>query len=282
MLHPSPTFESDEAPRAPFAWYGGKAYYAAWLLKQFPPHRVYVEPFGGAGNVLLSKRRSEVEIYNDLDGRLVNFFRVLRDRDSLEELIRLATLTPYSRGEFEELTRMEEPQEPVPRAWWFFVRARQAIGGSGMTKLTPCFWAASVRTRREMAESVSKYLSAIDGLPDVAQRFRTVMLENLRALELLGKYDASDAFFYCDPPYLPDTRHPQKATRYGFEMTASDHEELLAKLLASTGKVMLSGYPSKLYDEMLKGWHTASYETKSKMSNSGRVRTEVVWMNYRP
>lgn len=277
---PAPTFEAENGLRAPFAWYGGKAAHASWLLKQFPEHRVFVEPFGGAANVLLSKRRSEVEIYNDLDARLTNFFRVLRDRKSFDELVRLASLTPYSRDEFVQLTLMDEPVEPVARAWWFFVRARQAYGGAGMTKLTACFWAVSVRTRRHMAESVSKYLSAIDSLPAIADRFRTVVVESLAAVELLAKYDAEDVFFYCDPPYLPDTRFLQKATMYGCEMTVEDHEKLLQAVLPLRGKVMISGYPSELYDRVLAGWQKSTRAVKSQMGNSGEERTEVIWMNY--
>ena len=106
-----PAFEALNGLRAPFAWYGGKASHASWLLAYFPEHRVFVEPFGGAANVLLSKRRSEVEIYNDLDARLSNFFRVLRERDSFDELVRLSTLTPYSRADFEQLAAMEEPED---------------------------------------------------------------------------------------------------------------------------------------------------------------------------
>lgn len=274
------TFEAEKGLRAPFAWYGGKAAHASWLLQHFPEHRVFIEPFGGAANVLLSKRRSDVEIYNDLDARLANFFRVLRDRSSFDELVRLATLTPYSRGEFVQLTLTDEPTEPVERAWWFFVRARQAFGGAGMTRLTACFWATSVRTRRHMAESVSKYLSAIDSLPAIADRFRTVLVESLPAVDLLAKYDATDAFFYCDPPYLPETRYLQKATVYGCEMTVEDHEQLLNAILPLRGKVMISGYPSELYDRVLEGWRKSTRAVKSQMGNSGEDRTEVIWMNY--
>lgn len=273
-------FYNGAGPSAPFGWFGGKAYYAEWILSHFADHDVYVEPFGGAANVLLRKRPSNAEIFNDLDHRLVNFFRVLRNRVQFDELVRLASLTPYSREEFATLAEAPEPDDPVEKAWWFFVRCRQAMGGSGMTRLLPCFWAMSVRSRRGMAEPVSKYLSAIEGLGDVANRFATVAVECLDAVELIEKYDGAQTLFYCDPPYVPETRHPQKATRYGVEMTLADHEKLVRALLACRGKVILSGYRSELYDSLLADWRRVETTVKSQMSNSGQDRVEVLWMNW--
>lgn len=266
--------------RAPFAWYGGKAYYAEWLMKHFPEHRVFVEPFGGAGNMLIRKRPSDVEVYNDLDARLVNFFTVLRERPMFEELVRRASLTPYSRDVFESLAMSPEPEEPVERAWWFFVRCRQSIGGLGMSKLTRKSWSVSLRTRRAMAEPVSKYLSAIDGLEDLAARFSTVLIENSPAEELVAKHDAEDVFFYCDPPYVPATRHGSLAKTYGHEMTLEQHRSLLELLLGCKGRVMISGYEHELYEELLGGWRRETVKGKSHLSNSGEDRLEVAWMNY--
>lgn len=119
-------FYNPGGPNAPVAWYGGKAYYAKEIIARFPPHEVYVEPFGGAANVLLRKKPSEVEIFNDMDNRIVDFFRVLRDKTLFAELVRLVSLTPYSRQQFERLVEMPEPEDLVEKAWWFFVRCRQA------------------------------------------------------------------------------------------------------------------------------------------------------------
>lgn len=267
-------------PNAPFAWYGGKAYYAEWLINQFPEHRVYIEPFGGAGNIILRKYPHDVEVFNDLDGRIVNFFRVLRDRNQLEELIRKLQLTPYSREEFSNAAEEEEPDDPVEKARWFFVRLRQALGGSGMGKVNSSYWAASIRSRRKMAEPVSKYLSAIDGLESIASRMATVLIEHMPAIKLIQKYDAEDAFFYCDPPYVPETRNPQTGTRYGQEMTIEDHVELLATLSSTKGKVAISGYRSEVYEKLLQGWRNVSLTTKSRMSNSGQPREEILWCNW--
>ena len=266
--------------KSPIAWYGGKAYYAEWLIERFPDHRVYVEPFGGAANVLLRKPRSEVEVYNDVDDRVVNLFRVVRDPEQFESLRLLLDLTPYARAEFTDLLELPPTDDPVEKARRFFAICRQARGGLGMSKLSRNAWATSKRTRRDMAEPVSKYLSAIEGLIDVADRFRTVMIESKPAIDLIHQYDGEDTFFYLDPPYLPETRHGNKAATYAHEMTPEDHAALLDVLLPIKGKVMLSGYAAPLYDDKLKGWRREELKTKAHMSNSGEERVEVIWFNY--
>jgi len=276
----SPLVGSRKGLKSPIAWYGGKAYYAEWLIERFPDHRVYVEPFGGAANVLLRKPRSEVEVYNDIDDRVVNLFRVIRDPEQFERLRLLLDLTPYARGEFAALLDLPPTDDPVEKARRFFAVCRQARGGIGMSKLTKNAWATSKRTRREMAEPVSKYLSAIDGLEDVATRFRTVMIESRPAIELIHQYDGDDTFFYLDPPYMPETRHGNKAATYAHEMMPDDHAALLDTLLQIKGKAMLSGYAAPLYDDKLKDWRREELRTKAHMSNSGEERVEVIWFNY--
>ena len=154
------------------------------------------------------------------------------------------------------------------------------MGGLGMTNLSPSSWVVSLRTRRKMAEPVSKYLSAIDSLEDVACRFRSVVIENLDAIKIIDKYDCDDAFFYCDPPYVPESRHGKKANTYGCEMTTEDHLKLLNRLKRCKAKVIISGYQSNLYNKALVDWNQDSFEGKSHVSNSGQSRTEVIWKNY--
>jgi DNA adenine methylase len=276
----SPLTGSRKGLKSPIAWYGGKAYYAEWLIERFPDHRVYGEPFGGAANVLLRKPKSDVEVYNDIDGRVVNLFRVIRDPLQFEQLRQMLDLTPYARDEFADLLELPPTSDPVEKARRFFAICRQARGGIGMSKLSRNAWATSKRTRREMAEPVSKYLSAIDGLFDVAARLRTVMIESRPAVEILSQYDGDDTFFYLDPPYMPETRHGNKAATYAHEMTPADHEALLDALLQIKGKAMLSGYAASLYDAKLKSWRREELKTKAHMSNSGEERTEVIWFNY--
>jgi len=276
----STAWSNGAGPKAPIAWYGGKYYLAEWIIGHFPEHRVYVEPFGGMANVLLKKRPSEVEVFNDLDGRVVNFFRVLRDPAKLGELQLQLELTPYSRQEFGDLCDSPEPAADVDRAWWFFARCRQARGGIGMSAITKNAWATSTRTRRQMPEPVSKYLAALDGLADVADRFRRVVVEHQPALTLIPKYDSPDVLFYCDPPYPGGTRHGGKAATFGVEMTDRDHEGLLGALRACRGRVLLSGYDCPLYNRLLHDWQRAEKATHVQFSNSGGDRREILWQNW--
>jgi DNA adenine methylase len=271
---------SNVSVKSPFAWYGGKAYYAAWLIEQFPEHVRYVEPFGGAGHVLFAKPPSTFEVYNDLDSRLVNFFAVVRDAKLFEQLRLALELTPHARQEFADILDAEPVNDPVEMARRFFVLMRQARGGLGMSPMTARAWAVSKRVRRTMPESVSKYLSAIDGLLEVHDRLREVTIEHLPALEVIDKYDDKDTFLYLDPSYLPETRHGKKAATYGCEMTYEDHVALLDRILASMGKVMISGYASQLYDDKLKGWRREELAATSHVANSGQPRVEVTWVNY--
>lgn len=271
---------SNTSAKSPFAWYGGKAKYAAWLIEQFPKHLRYVEPFGGAGHVLFAKPASIFEVYNDLDGRLVNFYAVVRDAKLFEQLRLALELTPHARQEFARILDAEPVDDPVEMARRFFVLMRQARGGLGMSLMTARAWAVSRRVRRKMPEAVSKYLSAIDGLPAVHERLREVTIEHLPALEVIKKYDDKDTFFYLDPSYLPETRHGMKAATYGCEMTYEDHVALLDRILVVAGTAMISGYASQLYDDKLKGWRREELVATAHVANSGQPRVEVVWMNY--
>lgn len=231
-------------------------------------------------NVLLKKQPSEVEVFNDLDGRVVNLFRVIRNPEKLTELKRYCELTPYSRLEFSSLCEMPEPENELERAWWFFVRCRQARGGIGMSAITKSAWATSTRTRRDMPEPISKYLAAIDGLNEVAERFRRVVVECMLAVELIRKYDREDVLFYCDPPYPAETRHGGKGKTYGCEMTDRDHEELLETLRECRGKVLVSSYATPIYERKLSDWNQSSKATHVQFSNSGGNRQEVLWRNW--
>lgn len=262
------------------------------LLPLVPKHRIYVEVFGGGASLLLSKEPSLVEVYNDLDAGLVNLFRVIRDPDLFAEFHRRVQLIPYSRGEFYRYRELwwsgQAPADPVENAVAFFVLARQNFGG-----LFGKSWGVAVsKSSRGMASEVSRWLSAIDHLPEVAERFLRVQVECLDWRRLLLIYDTAETFFYLDPPYLPSTR---KGGQYAHELSESDHEDLVDALLDLKGKVLLSGYANPLYTKLeAAGWRRRDFATScfaagrtraSGLQGSGSAtakapRTETVWANY--
>jgi DNA adenine methylase len=265
-----------------FSWYGGKTSQLNWLLPiiDSTPHSVYVESFGGSAAVLLNKKPSPVEVYNDLYSDVVNFFFVLRTQR--DELLSLLDLTPYSREEFANSLQNQENDSSLERARKFFVKARQVRTGLATTA-SAGRWAYVVNhSRRGMSQMVSRWLSAIDGLEQVCSRLKEIQLENLEAIDLIGRYDREDTLHYVDPPYLMDTR--SGGVGYAHELTESQHIELLEKLKTLKGKVILSGYPNDIYNQILAGWF--KYNGDSKMSASTRqtgnpsLRQEVIWTNY--
>lgn len=275
--------EQSQEPRlrAPFAWYGGKQKMAGWLIERFPGHVRYVEPFGGAGHVLFAKQPSPVEIFNDLDQRLWNFFKVAQHPDLLADLLRGLESTPYARQELAHVLAAPKTDDNVEQARRFFVLMNQAFSGCGMShNVTPRSWSTRRRVRNGMHEGVSKWLSAVAVLRPLHERLRRVALECMPAIEVIEKYDSRDAFFYLDPSYLAETRYRKKANTYAFEMSCSDHEALLDLIAGVKGKVMLSGYRSPMYDAYLACWRREEYVTTAQVANSGQRRIENVWMNY--
>ncbi|HWE01133.1 MAG TPA: DNA adenine methylase [Tepidisphaeraceae bacterium] len=266
--------------RPPVKWHGGKFYLCEWIITHFPAHTTYVEPFGGAASVLLNKEPAPVEVYNDLDGRITRLFRVIRNHG--EEFHRRLTLTPYSEYEFnldKNPPGDHEPNDEIELARRDFVRWRQSIGGRGRS-----FSLTLHRVRRHMADVVSGYLSSIDSqLPLIIERLRSVQIMSRPAIEVIQTWDHNDALFYCDPPYVHETRHEGSRNLYGVELTADDHRELAAALNACKGKVILSGYPSPLYNELYGSWRQLKMEIVNHASSEATktVKEETLWLNWK-
>jgi DNA adenine methylase len=256
-----------------------------------PRHLHYVEPFGGGLAVLLardpedprlwagdtSSMRGVSELANDINGRLMNFWRVLRDEDSFTRFRRQVEAIPLSREAWEEAHVHVYGPDPVADAVAFFVDCRQSLAGR-MTGFTPI---TRTRTRRGMNGNVSEWVGAVDGLAAVHARLRRVALDNLPALEVIRREEGPQTLFYIDPPYLHETRTARKV--YGpHEMTEEDHRQLLEALNGCVGKVMLSGYPSDLYDTALAGWarHTFDLPNHAAGGKSKGRETEVLWCNF--
>jgi DNA adenine methylase len=228
--------------------------------------------------VLLNRRPSPVETYNDIDGEVVNFFRVLReDKAALVEAI---GLTPFSREEFYHAVSLNgnaKSLSGIERARLFFIRARQARTGLAQTASLGR-WANCKNTSRSgMSGVVSRWLGSIEDLPDIADRLLRVQIENRPALEVVKLYDNPNTLFYCDPPYVHATRGDSKA--YGFEMTDVDHGEFANAVSKCSGKVAVSGYRCELMDGLFRDWRRV--ESAPKVCHSiKKTRREALWMNY--
>lgn len=256
-------------------YHGAKWRLAPWTLGFFPEHVCYTEAFGGAAGVLLRKPRCYAEVYNDLDGDIVNFFRVLRDPATRGALIDACALTPYAREEFD--LAWEPTDDAVERARRTAVRAAMSFGSAGATKGRSGF---RIDTRRKHGIASHVWASYPAGIGLVGERFEGVVIENRPAATVLIQHDAPDTLHFVDPPYLPSTRDRHAMDRYyRHEMSQLDHGELIGVLRGLKGMVVLCGYPSALYDDELEGW--SRHTTRSRASgNRGTVlRNEVVWLN---
>ncbi len=265
-----------KSKRIAFGWYGGKFSHLDWLLPLLPLTHNYCEPFSGSGAVLLNRSPSNVETYNDIDGELVNFFKVLRDQP--EELTRAIALTPFSREEFHRaVTGSLKALSELERARRFYVRARQTRTGLAQTA-TLGRWANCRDTSRAgMSGVVSRWLGGVEALPEIGSRLIRVQIENRPAIDVIRAYDSKDTLFYCDPPYLHDTRGDSKA--YGFEMDDSEHIDLASALNSCIGKVAISGYRNALMDKLYKNWRRFDAAPKN-IHSVKQMRQECLWMNY--
>lgn len=259
-----------------FGWYGGKFSHLEWLLPHLPACHHYCEPFGGSAAVLLNRGPSPIETYNDLDGEVVNFFRVLRT--SKDQLVEAIALTPFSREEF--LIACVKPVRRISnieRARRFFVRARQVRTGLAQTASIGRWANCKNTTRNGMSGVVSRWLGSVEQLPNIAARLLRVQIENRPAREVIDLYDGEDSLFYCDPPYVHAARGDSKA--YGFELTNEDHRQFAGRLARIKGRAAVSGYRCRLYDELYRGW--TRVDAPEKFCHSVKqARQESLWMNY--
>lgn len=268
-------------------WHGGKYYLARKIVDMMPAHLHYVEPFFGGGSVLFARNPEEPtlfstnhqgvsEVVNDLNGMLINFWRVLQDPEKFQHFARRVEAIPVARVEWEKANGHEYGQDSLEDAVAFFVNCRQSRSGM-MKSFTPI---TRSRTQRQMNGNVSEWLSAVEGLADVHARLRRVLIENKPAIEVIKSEDTPDTLFYCDPPYLHETRVSTKV--YACEMQEKDHRDLLETLLGCKGKVMLSGYASELYDTKLSKWNRHTFELPNNAAGGKEKRRmiEVLWCNF--
>ncbi len=272
-----------KAGLAPIKWHGGKYYLAPQIIDMMPPHVHYVEPFFGGGAVFFRKPSHLIEdhseVINDLYGDLVNFWRVLQSQELYTEFQRRMDLTPFAKPIFDDMEELNS-DDPLERACAFFIRYRQSRQGLGKDFATM----SRTRTRRGMNEQVSSWLSAVEGLAEAHLRLRRVVIFNEDAVKLIRREDDPSTFFYCDPPYVAQTRASKDA--YNFEMSDEAHQSLLETLGNIRGKFLLSGYRHEIYDNAANrfGWFRRDIEIDNKASGSKvkPIKIECLWSNYAP
>lgn len=218
------------------------------------------------------------EIYNDLDGDVVNLFRVLRDPVPAARLIETLALTPFARAEFD--AAYESPADPVEQARRLVIRSYMGFGSdSAIAGNNTGFRVQSPGSNRSPELDWSNYPEKLSA---VVARLREVVIESRPALEVMQRFDSPATLHYVDPPYLPETRSAKsrksggKYHAYAHELTSEDHVELLEALRGLEGMVILSGYPSELYDGRLSDWMRIE---RAALADGARPRVEVLWLN---
>lgn len=256
-------------------YHGAKFRLAPWVMSFFPPHKVYVEPYGGAAGVLLQKPKSEREVYNDMDQEIVNVFKVLRCPKASRELSQKLQLTPYARTEFElSYTACGDRIEQARRT---LIRAQMGFGSAGATKNTTGF---RIDMNRDYGTSASLWAEYPQHISQFQHRLNGVLIENRPALQIIENHDRKDTLFFIDPPYVHSTRVMQKnSSGYKHEMTDNDHQTLINTLLDVKGLVVLSGYDNDLYKHQLTHWQCHKTFARASAYRGTTQRTECVWLN---
>lgn len=260
-------------------YHGGKFRLGPWVIGHFPPHRCYVEPYGGAASVLLQKPRTYAEVYNDLDGEIVNLFRVLRNPTQARELERQVMLTPFAREEFENSYLVDG--DPIEQARRTVFRSLAGFGSGAASGQDTGFRNNASRSGTLPAHDWMNYPELIAGF---SERLRGVVVENRPAEQVIQTYDSGETLFYIDPPYPMSTRAFSTAKRIGYkkiyrhEMTDEQHAELANLLKSLRGYVVLSGYTCQMYDDLYSGWMRIDHAAHG---DSACDRVESLWLNPR-
>jgi DNA adenine methylase len=259
--------------KTPISYYGGKQNLLSVILPLFPNHKLYGEPFVGGGAVFWAKPPSEIEIINDTNRELINFYEVVQNEFvDLEKKIRISL---HSRSLFNDaIVIYNNPHmfSRIDRAWAVWVMAAQ-----GFSSMLDGTWGYD-RTKGTTSHKIAKKRDSFS--IDFAVRIQNVQIECTDAIRIINSRDTKDAFFYCDPPYYnSDCGHYDGYSK-------EDFETLLKTLSSISGKFLMSSYPSDLLKNYSKsnGWFTKELEqTVSVANNSGKPqkkKIEVLTANY--
>lgn len=267
-------------------WVGGKGNQLNDLLPLIPYDHGYCEPFGGGASVLMNRPRSEVEVYNDINGDVVALFRCMQDYDQFKLLQRRVEHTLWSKEEFrtaiaiQQHGRAHHPSiTELDKAWALLVIQNQGISGTHCK--SEGNWSRSFMD----SKNTEKWLVRQGKLAEVHDRMKLVQIDSQDALDCMRYWDAPDMVFYVDPPYVLDTRGNR--VYYENELALGEHEEMVQVLLKLKGKVVLSGYQSAVYDPLIDaGWTATEYKAygyskivRATEQEEKPLRVERVWRN---
>lgn len=259
--------------RGAFKIHGGKYYLSPWIISHFPKnYTTYIEPFVGAGNILLNKSPSYLEVIGDVDITIAQVFRALRD-DTQEFINRLSSIE-YSEETFINATNTHIFTTYIDQAVNEYILRRMSRGG-----LRKAF-AWSDRLRGGQPGDVNAWKTALKLLPTIADRLKNVYIFHKPAVETISPFNDKDTLVYADPPYLHETR--VSTNTYAAEMSKNAHVKLAEALNAFRGKVILSGYQSSLYARLFKGWRRVNKMIANHSSQSKKkdMKIESLWLNF--
>jgi len=268
--------------KTPFGYFGSKQRLASRIAASLPRHNAWVEAFCGSAAVTLVKKPAPIEIINDLDRQIVNFFQQLREHS--DELCRSVMLTPYAREEFESTRAVDETLSKLEQARRFLVASMMTVNGDFGSNHSggkhSGFSYSQSYSRNGLEARVNRWNALPIRLRKVIERLKNVRVENRDAKDLLRMFfDRPATLMYLDPPYLMDRDH-------GYTTDANEesfHKELLELCCRARCMVLISGYDNDLYDSILtrkRGWKRVRIKTHTRDTRGNDYsRTEVLWKN---
>ena len=271
-----------------FKWPGSKQPHLSKLLPLIPQGgQPYCEPYAGSLAVLLARKPASSEIVNDADHTLVNFYKVIQDKQTFKYLCRLIVQTPYSRAEFTRAVEIlkqhfsnHTPNLSTPSvelAWAFFIFHNQRMPGK--LSFAPSNWAVG---RNTCSGSIVSFRRFIKKLPKMRQRLKRVHFDCTDALSFIKCWDSPNTVMYIDPPYVG-------LGHYYLPLTdVEHHQQLIEIVLSCKSAIVISGYDHPIYDKLLEHeWQKIQFQTITQMSNTKGEgqrklklkRVECVWRN---
>lgn len=262
--------------RSPLIWFGGKSKVAQHIISKMPDHNCYVEPFGGAAHVIAQKAPVYSEVYNDIDGEVVNFLMMAISEP--QQLQQACDALPYSRSLYEKWKREKPPDDDFTRAVRFFYTNRSGIAKGN----SDCKFSTDTGWRHGKDNNTARtYRSACQIIPDFSKRMQSVMIDNRDFRDIIRVYDGPDTLFYVDPPYIGREKY------YAGGFHEQDHRDLAELLNGIKGQAIISYYNDRLLDELYPAaesggkWHREGFQAARQVVNgNNNTAQELLLMNY--